>query len=188
MGVPGAIQRVTAQDSSAHPLIYVVMGVTGSGKTTIGMGLAERIGAEFIDADDYHPQANRDKMHAGIPLTDEDRWPWLTKLNDILCIHARAGKTCVLACSALKTAYRKLLIKGLSGAQVEFVLLEVPRHLLEDRLAHRHHEFMNSNLLDSQYATLEEPDEAIRVCNDRVPSEVVQEILSANPEPEKRDD
>lgn len=176
--------EATIANTGTPRSIYVVMGVSGSGKTTIGEALAQRVGAEFIDADDYHPQANRDKMHAGIPLTDEDRWPWLTKLNDVLRAHATAGKSCVLACSALKGSYRELLQKGIPSSGIEFVLLDVPRDLLEQRLAHRHHEFMSSRLLDSQFATLEEPDDALKVSNDAAPSQVVQEILDKKPGPE----
>ena len=176
---------MTTETEAATPIVcpslYIVMGVSGSGKTTIGMALAQRIGAEFVDADDYHPQANRDKMHAGIPLTDEDRWPWLTKLNDVLRAHASAGHACVLACSALKGSYRELLQQGISPTEIEFVLLDVPRQLLEDRLAHRHHEFMSSSLLDSQFATLEKPDDALKVENDLPPDQVVQEILDRKP-------
>ncbi len=170
---------MTTQDITSSVLVFILMGVTGSGKTTIGTDLAQHIGAEFIDADDYHPEANKEKMQAGIPLTDADRWPWLAKLNQMLLAHVTAGQTCVLACSALKESYRDLLEQGLPPTQVRFVFLEATRELLEIRLAHRHHEFMNSNLLSSQLATLEEPEDAIRISNDRSPDEVVQEILDA---------
>ncbi len=161
--------------TAAH--IFVLMGVSGSGKTTIGEVLAQRLGIPFLDADDYHPQANKDKMHAGHPLTDEDRWPWLAILNGLLRDHARQGTGCVLACSALKEIYRDKLEDGLPQGAIDFVLLEGSRDLIAGRLAERHHEFMSSTLLDSQFATLETPQDAIKICNDRTPDQVVDELL-----------
>ena len=100
-------------------MIVILMGVSGSGKTTIGTLLARRLGIEFLDADDYHSQANKDKMHAGVPLTDEDRWPWLRALNDLL--RQRMEKGCVLACSALKESYRNVLLQGIPQSSLDFV-------------------------------------------------------------------
>ena len=157
--------------------IFVLMGVSGSGKTTIGTLLAQRLAIPFLDADDYHPQANKDKMHAGHPLTDEDRWPWLATLNGLLRDHARQGTGCVLACSALKSIYRDKLEEDLPDSAIDFILLEGSRELIAGRLAERHHAFMNSTLLDSQFATLETPADAIKICNDRAPGQVVDEIL-----------
>jgi gluconokinase len=159
-------------------MIVVVMGVTGSGKTTIGELLAERLGAEFADADDYHPLANKQKMAAGHPLTDADREPWLEELNRLLRRWLETGKSGVLACSALKASYRTILESGLPEGGVTFVLLEGSKELIEQRLAHRTHEYMNPNLLDSQLATLETPSDALCIVNDRTPDEVVSQILT----------
>ena len=162
---------------SAQAQIFVLMGVSGSGKTTIGELLAQRLRIPFLDADDYHSQANKDKMHAGHPLTDEDRWPWLATLNGLLREHAAKHTGCVLACSALREIYRDKLEDGLAEGTIDFVLLEGSRELIAGRMAIRHHEFMSNALLDSQFATLETPQDAIKICNDRTPDEVVDAIL-----------
>jgi gluconokinase len=158
-------------------MIVVLMGVSGSGKTTIGTLLAERTGAAFADADDYHPAANKAKMAAGIPLTDEDRQPWLEVLNGLLKGWSGAGTKGVLACSALKEKYRQTLESGMPEGRVKFVLLDGSKELIAERLAARHHEFMSGKLLESQLQTLEVPDEGIRVMNDQAPELVVGEIL-----------
>jgi gluconokinase len=132
-------------------MIVVLMGVSGSGKTTIGTALAERAGAVFADADDYHPLANKQKMAAGHPLNDEDRQPWLETLNRLMQGWLAEGKSGVLACSALKQKYRKTLAAGMPAGTVQFVLLDGSKELIAERLATRHHEYMNPNLLDSQF-------------------------------------
>ena len=158
-------------------MIVVLMGVSGSGKTTVGTVLAKQAGATFADADDYHPEANKKKMAAGQPLNDEDRQPWLETLNGLLRGWYQEGKSGVLACSALKDKYRTTLASGMPKGAVSFVLLELTREELEKRLAARHGHFMNPKLLDSQLATLEAPSDAYKVENDKSPEEVAAEIL-----------
>jgi gluconokinase len=158
-------------------MIVVLMGVSGSGKTTIGTLLAQRTGAIFADADDYHPAANKQKMRAGIPLNDEDRQPWLEILNALLRGWSQSGEGGVLACSALKETYRQTLASGLPANAISFVWLDGDKELLTERLAARHHEYMNPKLLESQFATLEPPKDALHVINDRAPAEIVNQIL-----------
>jgi gluconokinase len=160
-------------------MILVLMGVTGSGKTTIGRKLAGAEQWEYAEGDDYHSEANKAKMHAGIPLTDEDRAPWLATLHEVLLGWYRSAKSGVLACSALRQAYRDELSKDIPSSKLRFVLLEVPKEVLEHRLAERKNHYMSPALLDSQFATLEMPRDAIRVRGDLSPDEVVSEIMSA---------
>jgi gluconokinase len=159
-------------------MIFVVMGVSGSGKTTIGTLLAERARVTFADADDYHPPANKAKMAAGHPLDDTDRQPWLETLNRLMRGWFHDGVGGVLACSALKESYRATLSAGMPPGTVHFVMLELSKEQLAERLALRHHEFMNPALLESQLATLEDPKDALIVETDRAPEEVVAEILA----------
>jgi gluconokinase len=158
-------------------MIVVLMGVSGSGKTTIGTLLAEREGTVFADADDYHPEANKAKMAAGHPLNDEDRQPWLETLQGVLREWYESGKGGVLACSALKEKYRETLQGSMPKGAVHFVLLDGSKELIAERLAERSSHFFNPKLLDSQLATLEKPKDALRVVNDRAPEVVVDEIL-----------
>jgi gluconokinase len=160
-------------------VILVLMGVTGSGKTTIGRKLAAAEHWVFAEGDDYHSEANKAKMHAGIPLTDADRAPWLATLHEVLLGWYRSGTSGVLACSALRQAYRDELSKGIPSTELRFVLLEVPKDVLQERMAERKGHYMSPALLDSQIATLEMPKDAIRVAGDRPPDEVVQEIMTA---------
>ncbi len=137
--------------------IAVLMGVSGSGKTTIARGVAECEGWLLVEGDALHPLANVAKMHAGIPLTDEDRWPWLQAISrEIDAMRAR-GQSAVVACSALKRAYRDILIGD--RADVVLVYLQGSKALIAGRLAARQGHFMPPALLDSQFATLEEPAE-----------------------------
>jgi gluconokinase len=160
-------------------VILVLMGVTASGKTTIGTRLAALEHWEYAEGDDYHSAANKAKMHAGIPLTDEDRAPWLATLHEVLLGWHRSGTSGVLACSALRQAYRDELSAGIPSTELRFVLLEVPKEVLQERMAERKGHYMSPALLDSQIATLEMPKDAIRVAGDRPPDEVVREIVTA---------
>ena len=141
-------------------MIVVLMGVCGSGKTTIGRALAAALDWPFLDADTLHPQANVVKMAGGIPLTDEDRWPWYDRIAAEIRRYAAAGKHVVIACSALKQVYRDRLAKG---GPVRFVYLKGDAATIGPRLAGRTGHFMPASLLASQFATLEEPADAIVV-------------------------
>jgi gluconokinase len=137
------------------PLI-VVMGVAGSGKTTIASGLAEKLGVPFVEGDSLHPAANVKKMAGGIALTDEDRWPWLEAIGERIEVERLTGHGVVVSCSALKRAYRDCLRKKVHG-KVQFILLDGSRELITDRMKKRKGHFMPAALLDSQFATLEKP-------------------------------
>jgi gluconokinase len=139
-------------------VIVVLMGVSGSGKTTIGLALADALGWPFYDADDFHPPENVAKMAAGIPLTDEDRWPWLARLADEMRRAHEAHGNAILACSALKQAYRDVLA---TAGDVRFVYLAGDYDTIAARVAQRHHKYMPAELLASQFATLEPPAGAI---------------------------
>ncbi len=137
------------------PLI-VVMGVAGSGKTTIASGLAETLGVPFVEGDSLHPIANVKKMAGGIPLTDDDRWPWLEAIGARIEVERVTGHGVVVSCSALRHAYRDCLRKQVHGT-VQFILLDGSRELIGDRMQQRKGHFMPPALLDSQFATLEKP-------------------------------
>jgi len=137
------------------PLI-VVMGVAGSGKTTIASGLAETLGVPFVEGDSLHPPANVKKMAGGIALTDEDRWPWLEAIGDRIEVERVTGHGVVVSCSALKHVYRDCLRKQVHGT-VQFILLDGSPELIGDRMRKRKGHFMPPALLDSQFATLEKP-------------------------------
>jgi len=159
------------------PMILILCGVCGAGKTTIGQMLAARLGWRFDDADDYHSKVNKQKMQSGVPLTDEDRVPWLQGLNRRMLELARSGQNVVLACSALKQEYRDLLVAGLSVEEVRFALLEAPRELIEQRIRQRDHPYMNPDLLDSQLATLAVPSDIWRISVAGTPEEAVDQVL-----------
>ncbi len=147
---------VSQARSETGPGAIVVMGVSGCGKTAVGAALAERLGVPFIEGDQHHPQANIDKMAAGIPLDDDDRGPWLAALGGILGKTARENAGGVLACSALRKAYRRRLAETAS-LPLRFVFLDGSRALLAERMRDRPGHYMPVALLDSQLATLEAP-------------------------------
>jgi gluconokinase len=154
-------------------MIVIVMGTTGSGKTTIGTLLAKRQGWEFVDADDFHPAANVEKMKHGIPLTDADREPWLKALHDRIVEWNTEARNMVLACSALKKSYRDELR---ASPDVKFVYLKGSYELFSQRVLARKGHFAKQDLLASQFATLEEPTDAITVDAAPSPEQIVAEV------------
>jgi len=142
-------------------MIILLMGVSGCGKTTIGRALADRLGWTFEDGDDFHPPENVEKMRIGTPLSEEDRIPWLDALAQTMRQRNAANRHTVVACSALTRAARDRL--GASGEGVQLVHLAGSMELIRERIASRDHEYMPASLLESQFATLEEPDESERV-------------------------
>lgn len=169
-----------APDEPRPPLVLVVMGVSGSGKTTIAALLAGRLGWAFEDGDDFHSAANVEKMHAGIPLTDEDRWPWLGAIAAWIDARRAAGEHGIVACSALRRAYRDVLVGD--RADVRLVYLRGDRALIGRRQAARHGHYMPTSLMDSQFATLEEPgpdERPLIVSVEHRPAEIVDAVLLA---------
>jgi len=157
-------------------MVVIIFGVSGAGKTTVGQLLAEEFGWRFYEADDFHSQANIDKMRQGVPLTNEDRWPWLESLRQLIKRCLAADENAVLACSALKEAYRRHLRVS---DNVKLVFLRGNYELIANQLRQRHGHFMNPALLQSQFADLEEPqptERAMVIELGRSPRELVQEI------------
>jgi gluconokinase len=158
----------------------VVMGVSGSGKSTVAATLVDRLGWEFAEGDDFHPPANVEKMRAGHPLDDDDRWPWLRTLAAWIGEHERAGRSVVVTCSALKRSYRGLLREG--HPSVWFAHVTASPELIRDRMEHRTGHYMPASLLDSQLATLEplgDDEPGARVSGAGSPPSVVTELLAA---------
>jgi gluconokinase len=161
--------------SRPTPIAIVVMGVSGCGKTSVGRALAARLGARFVDADDFHPPANVEKMRAGVPLDDADRAPWLARLNAVMRHSVAKGESVVLACSALKRRYRDALAERLPGLRV--VHLSGSYELVASRVAARRHRYMPASLLASQFEALEPPEDAVVVDIAGCVGEVVEAAL-----------
>ncbi|GAB3646068.1 hypothetical protein GCM10028791_05410 [Echinicola sediminis] len=156
-------------------MIILLMGVSGSGKTTIGKKISKHTGFSFYDADDFHPKENVEKMRSGIPLSDEDRIPWLEKLSENLALWEKQGGA-ILACSALKESYRKVLEK--QGVMIHWFFLKGDRDLIAKRMTSRKGHYMPAGLLDSQFETLEVPRFATHISIDQQPEQIVEEIMS----------
>lgn len=168
---------MAVSDMNNRGRAYVVMGVAGCGKSTVGRLLAKELGIPFHDGDDYHPEANRLKMHAGIPLTDEDRWPWYDILRKLIEDALSKGESLVLACSALKQVYRDRLDPTRDGRTL-FIWLDGSFELIEARMKSRQGHFMPVSLLKSQFETLEKPGHCLRVDVAVDPDTMVKSILS----------
>ena len=167
-----------ANETAEIPCALIVMGVSGSGKSTIGEKLAERLNWNFEDGDKFHPASNVAKMRAGHPLTDEDRWPWLQAIADEIDRICKAGQHAVIACSALRRAYRDVLVHGRSD--VRMIYLKGSQELIAGRLAQRKGHFMPPGLLDSQFKTLEPPDRnenPVTVSIDAAVDAIVDDII-----------
>jgi carbohydrate kinase (thermoresistant glucokinase family) len=157
-------------------MIYYVMGVSGSGKSTVGRSLAEQLGLPFFDGDDFHPDRNVAKMAKGLPLDDEDRLPWLKRLSQLAQAQA-AKQGAVIATSALKASYRQILQEGIEPSELHWILLHGDPALIQQRMEQRKDHFMPPGLLRSQLETLEIPERAIHVDIDQSPVEQVRQIL-----------
>lgn len=166
--------------SSKLPRTLIVMGVSGCGKSLIGSQIAARFGGHFDDADDFHSAANKDKMRAGIPLTDEDRWPWYDTLRAQIETKRQESGFYVLACSALKAVYRDRL-RGADRdlEDIAFVHLKGSREVIHARMSARKDHYMPPTLLDSQFAILEETPDLITISLEQSPEEIQADILAA---------
>ncbi len=157
-------------------MIVIVMGVSGSGKSSIGKMLASELNWEFFDADDFHPPANIEKMRQGIPLTDADRMPWLLTLQDAIASIIQQARHAVLACSALKSSYREIMLDNCDRSQIRLIYLKGSFQLIQQRLKQRQNHYMSQNLLQSQFDILEEPEDAICVDISQPMDAIAQQI------------
>ena len=157
-------------------MVIIFTGVSGAGKTTVGRLMAQQLGWPFYEGDDYHPAENIEKMTKGVALTDEDRRAWLETLRDLIATVLAQGDNGVMACSALKQSYRAMLR---SAGAVVFVHLKVNRRLIRERLQNRQGHFMNPGLVDSQFATLEEPQTVMTIDAALPPDEIVRQVRRA---------
>ena len=155
-------------------MVVIVMGVTGAGKTTVGRALAESLGWEFHDGDELHSAASKRKMHRGIALDDADRAPWLSAIRKLILVMLSENRSGVVACSALKQSYRDEIV--VDPNLVKVVYLKGSKEVIAERLSHRSGHFMNPDLLQSQFDTLEEPRDAIVVDISMAPEAIVREI------------
>jgi gluconokinase len=163
---------------------FIVMGVSGCGKSSVGKALAENLGWDFYDADDFHPPANIAKMAGGIPLDDSDRAPWLAALHELISSSLKADSPGVLACSALKERYRQQLMEGNDGVQL--VYLKGSYDLIWSRMIARKEHYMKPHMLQSQFATLEEPTNALTIDISMSLDDIVREILDYTKNKEQR--
>ena len=157
-------------------MVVILMGVSGSGKTTVGQRLADALGWDFVDGDDFHPDINVEKMRRGEALTDADRWPWLRAIRTFIDERLAADEPAVVACSALKEAYRDVLLDG--SDEVQLVYLRASYALIRERMEARTDHFFDADLLDSQFEALEEPgpEAALTVDVDAPPDDIVRTI------------
>jgi gluconokinase len=158
-------------------MIVILMGVSGVGKTTVGELLSRKTGWPLYDADDFHPPANIEKMRSGIPLIDDDRWPWLDRLNTVLREIDQRGGSALLACSALKQRYRERLEQGLTN--VRWVHLTGSFELIKQRIDARKGHYMTAKLLESQFAALEAPSDAIAIDVSADPEQLAAQVSAA---------
>jgi carbohydrate kinase (thermoresistant glucokinase family) len=158
-------------------MIIVLIGPMGCGKTTIGQLLSRKLSWPFYDGDDFHPQVNIEKMRKAIPLTDEDRQPWLKRLHEEMLRLNQSGRNAIFACSALKRTYRQTI--GIDQNAVRSVYLKGSYGMIRDRLKNRNHPYMDDNLLKSQMETMEEPEDGLTVDISMSPENIVQIVLTA---------
>jgi gluconokinase len=159
-------------------VVILVMGIAGAGKTTIGRRLADELGWQFSDGDDFHPAANIEKMRQGHALTDADRQPWLERIHAVIADRISRGQPAVLACSILKARYRAIVEAG-CDSHLRLVYLKASKNVLRERVAHRVDHFLRQELLESQFAILEEPADALVIDATLPPQEIVRQIRSA---------